>query len=233
MLSPFPLFRSCPEQFQSEFWGNIPFPWPVLSLLEHKCTSLDCERKEDLSLHVEEGHCPLSLHPTASNDWREARSPALTAHTHYRKRQSYPEAQAQVGKSPCPTFPLLGAARIYRNQSKVSGCSWSHQPAMPFPTLRLSPRSFRNSGQAQACYSDLYILSLPPQDSQTYSPVLQILQPLKTVTAHGLSGDSPSSEQGHQGPPTATQDHSKWKQHLVLHVGLAVRAVACFLARVN
>lgn len=123
MLSPFPLFRSCPEQFQSEFWGNIPFPWPVLSLLEHKCTSLDCERKEDLSLHVEEGHCPLSLHPTASNDWRQARSPALTAHTHYRKRQSYPEAQAQVGKSPCPTFPLLGVARIYRNQSKVAGAA--------------------------------------------------------------------------------------------------------------
>lgn len=34
-----------------------------------------------MCLHVEEGHCPLSLHPTASNDQRQARRHALTAPT--------------------------------------------------------------------------------------------------------------------------------------------------------
>lgn len=231
-LSPFPLFRSRPEQFQSEFWGNTPYPWPVLSLLEHKCTSPDCERKEDLCLHVEEGHCPLSLHPTASNDQRQARRHALTAPT-LQKMAQLSLRPGSDGQKPMPSISSAGCSQNIQKPVQGLRCCWSHQPATPFPTLQLSPTSCRNSGQAQACYSDLYILAQPPQDSQTYSPVLQILQPLKTVTAHGLSGDLLSSEQGHQGPPTATQDQSKWQQHLVLHVGLAVRALACFLARVN
>lgn len=132
-------------------------------------------------------------------------------------------------------MPSVSSAGCSQNiQKPVQGLrrSWSHQPAMPFPTLWLFTRSCRNSGQVQACYLDLYISSLPHEHSKTYNPANSAanedskwhpLDYLGTYRAHS-KGTKVS---------TATQDQSKWKLHQVLYVGLAVRVFVCFLARVN
>lgn len=69
---------------------------------------------------MEEGHCPLSLHPTVTTDRHKA---LHRQHTHYRKWQSTLKPRFRWAKAHgqcflCWVFPLLVAARISRNQSK-------------------------------------------------------------------------------------------------------------------
>lgn len=59
--------------------------------------------------------CPFTPQLATTKDRHKA---LHWEHTHYRKWQSYSEAQVQMGRSPCPVLSLLDVARIRRNQPK-------------------------------------------------------------------------------------------------------------------
>lgn len=180
-MSPFPLFKSCPQQLQCELWEKIPFPHPVLPRLHGNALLWAVTRSEDFCLGVEEGCSALPRPPTPQRSrsaWvtkhqcgglAGVKTLAMTKnealrwqHTRYRKWQSYAEVQVQVGESPYTQYFLSGrclwwAQPEYREtESKVSGAVeaiWI-QPPRAFPTPQPSPSCCRNSGQAQPCYLD-------------------------------------------------------------------------------
>lgn len=119
----FPLFRSCPKQWQSELWEKTPFSHPILPCSNANAFLWTVTRNKDFYLGVSAVPC-LPTPQRSSSAWATKHKYRGTAvvkmlamtqdrcealhrqHTLYRKWRSYPWRPGSDGwKSPCPVFP--------------------------------------------------------------------------------------------------------------------------------